>query len=331
MVDTDYYSLIHEGADGVPPGWFDEQRNRLKTKHHTLRGYYYTEIDVLKAFHDGETGCDEAAYAITRPATESPVPELGTYEDEIHVICHLWTLYRNALIEWPSARTPDLIKLGVAISKVPDKIHNGEATDDDDIPMTWEGLPYFHMVWTDAHWMLPDDILERTPEIAARPRARDVYMKQQNVAAQLVMAHILDWRIACHAIIYALEREDDGDKYRRRKKRHESEETEMGIKEKWLVEKDFEIPAAGCWIEHAGEKLYSCLVQDEPLKEPRNWKLWDGMRQHQFSQSLDRWDYWMDRFRVAARECSDDYTRERAGVALKRMERIQREAILAEE
>jgi hypothetical protein len=330
MVDTDYYSLIHEGADGVPPGWFDEQRSRCKSKNDALLGYLYKEIDVLKSFHDGETGCDEAAYAITRPVSESPVPKLGTYEDEIIALCHLWRLYKDALIEWPSARTPDLIKLGVAISKVPDKIHNGEATDDDYQPMTWAGLPYFHMIWTDAHWMFPDDILERKKDVAARRRARNVYIKQQNVEAQLVMAKILDWGTACRAIIYALEREDGEDEYHGQKKRDESEPTEMEIKEKGLLdEKDFEIPAAGCWIEHAGEKLYSRLLQDEPRKEPRNWELWDGMRQHQFSQSLDRWDHWMDRFRVSARECSDDYTRERAKVALERMEKIKRDAVLA--
>lgn len=334
MVDTDYYSLIHEGADGVPPGWFDEQRSRCRSKNDTLLGYLYKEIDVLKSFHDGETGCNEAAYAITRPVSESPVPNLGTYEDEIHALCHLWRLYKDALVEWPSARTPDLIKLGVAISKVPDKIHNGEATDDDEQPMTWEGLPYFGMVWTDAHWMLPKDILEKQKymDIAARRQARDVYVKQQNAEAQLVMAEILLWRTACWAITYALEREDGEDKDHRQKKRDQSEEKETGIKEKVaLEEKDFQIASATCWIEHAGEKLYSRLAQDEPQKEPDLWNLWDRLKmpQHQFSQSLDRWDYWMDRFRVAAREYSDDYTRERARVALERMERIKRAATAA--
>jgi len=330
MVDTDFYCLIDEGAEGAPPAWFDEQRTRYKSTNDTLLGYLYTEIDVLKSFHDRKLGCDEAAHAITRPICESPVPELGTYEDEIHALCHLWRLYKDALVEWPSTRTQELIKLGVAISKTPDIVHNGEATDDDEQPLTWECLPYFSMVWTDAHWMLPKHILKKKKDIAARRRARDVYIKQQKVEAQLVMAEILGWRTACHAIIYTLEREDGEDENHGQKKRDESEPTEMEIKEKGLLEeKDFEIPAAGCWIEHAGEKLYSRLVQDEPRKEPRDWELWDGMRQHQFSQSLDRWDYWMDRFRVAATEFSDDYTREMAGEALERTERIKKEAVLA--
>lgn len=327
MVDTDYYSLI-EDANGVPPAWFDEQRNCCKSKHDMLLGCLYKEIDLLKSFHDGELGCDETAYAITRPICESPVPKLGTYEDEIIALCHLWRLYKDALIEWPSARTRDLINLGVAISKVPGKIHNGEATDDDYQPMTWGNLPYFHMVWTDAHWMFPDDILERKKDVSAMRRARYVYIKQQNIEAQLVMAGILAWGTACRAIIYALEREDGEGEDHGQKKGDKSEPAEMEVKEKGLLdEKDFEIPAAACWIEHAGERLYSRLVEDEPRKEPRDWELWDGMRQHQFSQSLDRWAYWMDRFRLAARECSDEYTRERARVSVERMERIKRDAI----
>ncbi|RBR26212.1 uncharacterized protein FIESC28_00995 [Fusarium coffeatum] len=330
MVATDYYSLIDEGVDSVPPDWFDKQRGRLKSKNEALRGYLYTEIDVLKSFHDGELGYGEAAHAITRPDSDSPVPKLDTYEDEIHVICHLWRLLKDALVEWPSTRTPGVIKLCLAISQVPDKIHNGEATDDDYQPLTWDDLPYFGMVWTDAHWMLPKNILEtqKYMDIAGRRQARDVYVKQQNVEAQLVMAEILLWRTACWAITYALEREDGKEEDYGQMKGDESESAEMEVKEKGLLdEKDFEIPAAACWIEHACKKLYSRLVQDEPRKEPRDWELWDGMRQHQFSQSLDRWDYWMDRFRVAARDFSDDYTRERARAALQTMERIKRDAI----
>ncbi|KAJ4110298.1 hypothetical protein NW768_012058 [Fusarium equiseti] len=319
MVDTDFYSLIHEDANHVPSAWFDKQRSRYKSTNDISLGYLYTEIDVMKSFHNGQLGCDEAAHPITRPICESPVPRLGTYEDEIHALCHLWRLYKDALIEWPSSRTPDLIKFGIAISKTPDIVHNGEATDDDEHPLTWECLPYFGMVWTDAHWMLPKDILKKQKDMdtaAARRQARDVYVKQQNGEAQLVMADILLWRTACWAITYALERKDGEDKDPRQKKRNRSTETETGIKEKgFLEEKDFEIG----------------LAQDEPRKERDQWHLWDrlNMPQHQFHQSLDRWDYWMDRFRAAARECSDDYTRERASVSLERMERIKREAIAA--
>ncbi|KAI1063175.1 hypothetical protein LB507_005537 [Fusarium sp. FIESC RH6] len=205
------------------------KRSRLKSKNETLRGYLYTEIDVLKSFHDGELGYDEAAHAITRPASESPVPKLDTYEDEIHVICHLWRLLEDALVEWPSTRTPDLIKLCLAISKVPDKIHKGEATDDDYQPMVWEGLPYFGMVWTDAHWMDPHEILEeqKNMDVAARRQARDVYVKQQNAEAQPVMAEILLWRTACWAITYALEREGDY----RKKRRNQPEDNDNDIEE----------------------------------------------------------------------------------------------------
>ena len=285
MVDTDFYSLIHEAADHVPPAWFDEQRSRYKSTNDTLLGYLYTEIDVLKCFHDGELGCDEAAHAITRPICESPVPKLGTYEDEVHALCHLWRLYKDALVEWPSSRTPDLIKLGIAISKIPDKVHNGEATDDDEQPLTWDDLPYFGMVWTDAHWMLPKDILEKQENMdipVVRRQARDVYVKQQNAEAQLVMAEILLWRTACWAITYALERESGEDKHQQQKKRDQSDDKESGITEQVLLrEKDFEIGSAACYIERAGEKLYSRLAQDEPQKEYNQSHMWNQLKMPQ--------------------------------------------------
>ncbi|ODM20653.1 hypothetical protein SI65_03706 [Aspergillus cristatus] len=75
-------------------------------------------------------------------------------------LSRLVELLVDALIEWPSSRTPDLIALLTAISKTPDNLHRGEALNYDDELLTWDGVPYINMVWRDANWMTPHIIVK---------------------------------------------------------------------------------------------------------------------------------------------------------------------------
>ncbi|KAM0257623.1 hypothetical protein ACHAPA_011655 [Fusarium lateritium] len=311
--------------------WFDKLESSYKGKNETLRSYYFTELAILRAVHGGKIGPNEAALAITRPISESPILVLGTYSDDLLALVPLWTLYTKALDEWPSSRTQDLIDLGLAISKVPDKIHQGETTDDNYEPLTWKDLPYFHMVWSDAHWEFPEDILKENMESSARHQACEVYIKQQKIEAQLVAAGMLGWNRALRALYHVFEREkDDGNEHRGQKMQNEKdgEEGKMIMMEggEELRQEDLNIRAEGYWVEYLGDRLYSSLKQNEP-----RWEICNSPVQEMFDQSrpgkaINPWDYWMDQFYIAATESSDSSTREMAKATVERMERIRDKA-----
>jgi hypothetical protein len=322
---SDNLSSTHDRADGVPLDWFDILERGYKGKNETLRSYYFTELAVLRAFHDGKIGPDEAALAITRPISESPMVVLGTYNDDVLALVPLWTLYTKALDEWPSSRVQDLINLGLAISKVPDNIHQGEATDDNYEPLTWKDLPYFHMAWSDAHWKCPEIILKEEMDGASKHQARDVYVRQQKVEAQLVAAGLLGWHVASRVLYHALKREnaitgqktlDGGGKEEETKRMMSKERDELGPL-------DFHIVAEGYWIEYVGDRVYSSLVQKEVEEETRSA---ESEGQYQLSRPLKRWDYLIDHFQMAATNALDKSTREMAKATIKRMERIREEA-----
>ncbi|KAJ3571011.1 hypothetical protein NPX13_g5536 [Xylaria arbuscula] len=173
------YTLLNEDQP-VPQAWFDAQADQSQGKPHqqaalaTLKSFHDEYIKILKSYHDGNLTAGEAANMITRPISTSPVPELGDYSDHATALCRLWRLLVRALIEWPSSRTPDLVSLLTAISRVPDNIHRGEVFDDTandvDKPLTWRSLPWLIMVWSDKHWMQPGMITRRAPDEATRHR-----------------------------------------------------------------------------------------------------------------------------------------------------------------
>ncbi|SPJ78616.1 uncharacterized protein FTOL_07006 [Fusarium torulosum] len=316
-----------QDVDGLPLYWFDKLERGYKGKNETLRSYYFTELAVLRAFHDGKIGPDEAAPAITRPISESPMLVLGTYNDDVLALVPLWTLYTKALDEWPSSRIQDLINLGLAISKLLDKIHQGEATDDNYEPMTWKDLPYFHMAWSDAHWKCPAYILKEEMDGAAKHQARDVYVRQQKVEAQLVAAGLLGWHVAGRVLYHALKQESaiPGQKTLDEGGEEEEEETKriMSKERDEIGPLDFHIVAEDYWIEYVGDRVYSSLVQKELEEETRRS---ESEGQHQPSQPLKRWEYLIDHFQRAATNALDSSTREMAKATIKRMERIREEA-----
>lgn len=308
------YSLPEDNATAVPEEWFDRQLTRHTYKSPILKGFLDEEVAALKLYHGGKLSTSDAAHAITRPVSDSPVPDLGTYSDEISAVCQLWVLLTDALVEWPSCRTADLVGLLVAITKLPDSIHRGEALDEDGKPWSWGDTPYIAMVWGDATWMRPGDLYRRTPvtddDGAARQRVRRVYIKQQDVEAQLVREGILDARRAFQYLIRTLEKipgpQDEAET---------SRDSESAVQ----LKLDFQVPAAACWLKHDGRKLREGVVKDV---------LKDWEKRHipaealQFSNPAERWTYWEKRLREIAKTGPDDSTREAAEKAVGCMQAV---------
>lgn len=313
MVNPNFYSLLDENP--VPASWFEAQLTRYATKSDILRDTYLSpEINALKDFHDGITSAGQAAHTITRPISTNPVPSLGTYSDEIVAVSHLWRLYKDALVEWPSSRTQDLIALGVAISELPDQLHLGEALDDDEQapkPMTWKDLPGIYMVWRDAHWQRPFDIVEKCKTDEERRYARDVYLKQQDVEAQLVASGILKYKLAFQAVITSLE------VAKRPEEKSGHDPAKDGDFEP--LELDFHIPTAARWIKHIGRRMYVSVVERE-LKDVDEKSIPRGARL--FDKPADRWGFWERRLNDVIRDEGDEFIKKEASMAIDIMKRI---------
>jgi len=308
------YTLLNEELQEVPQSWFDAQtsEHHQKTKNASLKSFHEEEVKALKAYHDGHLAVEAAAAMITRPISESPVPELGGYSDHATAICQLWTLLTTALVEWPSSRTNQLVSLLTAISRVPDQVHRGEVLDDDrKTPRTWSSLPWFEMVWSDAHWMKPGMIIRRASDDADKRRRRDIYVKRQDVEAQLVAAGLLEWKRAFQYLINALERKPGP---------HDHQEAASDGEADRQLKLDFQIPAAARWIKHNGKRLHDGLVKDEL----RDWDKKDipSASMH-FEQPEERWAFWRDRFAEIQRDESDSFVKEAAGTAIDLMRDIQ--------
>lgn len=313
MVNPNFYTLLPNGP--VHARWFEAQLTRYNTRSDILRDTYLSaEIKALKDFHDGTTSTAEAAQAITRPISTNPVPSIGTSSDAIVPVTQLWRLYKDALVEWPSNRTQDLVTLGVAISELPDHLHRGEALDDNDERSTlaWKDVPYIHMVWRDAHWQRPVDLVEKCKDDEARRHARDVYLKQQEVEAQLVAANLFEYKLAFREVIIDLEiakkPEDKGD--------HDPA-TDGDFEP---LELDFHISAAARWIKHNGGRMRVSLVEKELKDLPEN-SIPRGARH--FERQGERWQFWERRFGDVARdEEADEFTRREAQAGLDAMKAI---------
>jgi hypothetical protein len=333
MGNSEFSSIDHT-PDSAPQGWFKNQV--YNGENATLRGYFYTELAALKAFHDREIGPDEAAHAITRPVSESPVPFLDTYSDEIVVLCRLWELYTHALDEWPLSRTKDLINLGLAISKLRDELHRGEARDENEQPLIWKDLPYFHMVWSDAHWAFPWNILKKKMDNNTRREIRDTYIKQQIVEAQLIAAGILGWNRAFRIFGHALDPEEESRMADCQQKGRECRNGEELAKkgsvkdEEEIGPEDIDIAAESYWIDYVGEWLFQSLMHD------KTWEKRCGSRFVVISESetpsdshrpCSGWDALLARYYTAATDGPNTYTQERARVMIEKMEKIKEKAL----
>lgn len=293
---TTTYFIIPEGPE-IPQSWFDKYTQNYVVRDESLKSILSEEIAIFRAFSLGQTSPTEAAHAITRPISTSPIPPIGGYNDEICALVNLWDIIVTSLVEWPSSRTPDLIALLTAISETPDALHQGTALDDDGKVMTWNGLPYFAMPWRDSHWMYPEDIIKECPEDddgSIRRRFRDNYLKTQDVEARLVAAGLvygmkraleyMIWTIECK-----LETEDGG---RCKREAWEEQASEPLVP-------DFHIPALTCWIKDTGSMLYESLRKDEMSK----WEKRDvpSVTRH-FETPIERWGFWERRSKLVANQ-----------------------------
>ncbi|UPX20288.1 uncharacterized protein EKO05_0010525 [Ascochyta rabiei] len=302
------YTLYPESSLSVKEQWFEAQLKRYEKN--AYEGCYSEEVAALKDFYNGKTNAEQAATAITQPISKSSIKDLGGYSDDIVALSQLWSLLKNALIEWPSSRTPDLVALLSAITQVTDAIHRGELLDDaDEKPVLWAGLPWFRMIWSDAFWRTPGQIARQAKDAASRKHECEVYIKQQDVEARLVAAGIFEWDRAPRFMVRTLERTPNPD---------DAHDAAGDGDAEFQLKPEFHMPAASKWVEHNGERLYSSL---DELKH------WNERNAHgemmQFDSPSERWEFWQKRLLdIAEGTGVDEVTRDAARSTAQRMRKV---------
>lgn len=288
------FTLPRDNQHDVDAAWFDKhKRRRFQKNDPTLRGWLVEEVDALRAFHDGYANADETASAMTRLISTSPVPDLGGYSDGILAVNTLWLVIITALVEWPSARTPDLFALLDAIAKVPDKIHKGQVTDDGGGQLTWNGFPYFAMNWPDD--LQPGQICRQCPNETSLASARRLYLKIKDIEAQLVAKHVMRMnKQMIQYIIRALEKTiDDSD-------RQLAPDEAAAYNQ---VKLDFHIPAISSIFMYNGHEIYDQVVHDG-LRDWTPRQMPDGAMN--FKDGAERWSFWRWRLGEFTQGDADD-------------------------
>ncbi|PKY08589.1 hypothetical protein P168DRAFT_286703 [Aspergillus campestris IBT 28561] len=291
--------------------WLSQRLLNYPSKSQPLQSIYASEITSLQAFVLNQTTPEEAAHAITRPISTTPIPDLpATYNPEIVALCRLLELLVDALLEWPSSRTPGLIALLTAMSNTPDGLHRGEALDDDDELLTWSQLPYINMVWRDTTWRTPSIIVEECAErgdtsATALHHAADQYIKAQDIEAQLVAAGLFDMSRPFHYVVHTLEWHLGT--------KDKPETQTMGFWVSEPFEPRFQVPAVAGWMKHTGRKLYEGLCGGE--MENWNPRRIDTVMKH-FDCPSERWAFWEEQLVGVARDWPDEVVRREAGRAV---------------
>lgn len=265
--------LPDEAANGVSEEWFNALLGRNDNNEE--------ELAALKAYHDRQVTAEEAAYAITRPITNSPIHDVSTsYSPATNRPEGLFGIFVRALMEWPSCRTADMIALLLAISKLPGQLHQGAPEETSGEPISWSDLPCFRWVWGDFAWATPGVIVRDTARNATK-REFEVkrYIKTEYVYAQLTAAGIFEIQYAYNHLIGALERNpalNDSIRFDKR------------------VIPEMHIPGANYWIKANGKRLYEGAIN----REMQKWDSYDepSMFLNYNQMDTDRWAFWMKRF-----------------------------------
>lgn len=308
---TDQYSLLPEYAPRIPDSWFDRQRSRYLPMEEFLVALEAQWIQVLQAYQGGTMTAEQAAPAITQTISDLPVSTLGTQTDEPDPLMHLWTLFKDALVEWPTNWTPNLIALLLAISKVPNSIYrDGSIHDDDGAPYTWQRLPAIYMVWHDDHWMQPCQIAWRCVDESDRARARDVYIKQQDVASRLVAVGIFPQHIRFWTIVFVLEMD--------RSPQDKTQESNKGELSE-LLQADFHLPAVARWMRYNKDMISQAITTGE--LERQTWREISLMHKKPELRAK-RWLFWKERLKEFAQDGPDELVRSAACEALGHLEDI---------
>jgi hypothetical protein len=302
--------------------WFEGQR--LPQSKSVVDSWHNESVDVLKAFHDGEKNAQETAFAITRPISSSPTPELGSYANEGIPLTNLWGLFHHALLEWPISRTPDLFAVLEAMAKLPDKLFNGEMTPSEggDEPFTWANFPYFAADLADTEeCMQPGQLCRMFPDPASAAAARTLYLRLQDIEAQCVARHIFN---STDSLVYyisnTLEKPVDEldrqimpafDHAKGRSFNSYNEATAY-----YQVKLEWNIPAAASWFRYNAQKIHDFVHAGVRLhKVPEK-------SEHRWSHGSERWAYWKQRLAELTASHEDERVRTSAQEALGYMEEV---------
>lgn len=304
----DRYTLLDNNLSNIPQDWFEARLRRRQNRHPALESCFTQEVRALQAYQDGEHSLAQAAQAITRPISSTPIPHHGGDSDDVTAVCQLWDLLIDALVEWPTHLVPSLIALIVEISKTPDPIHRGETIEDEE-PLSWKTLPLMYMCWYDSFWQSPGDMVKKARDFPERERARAIYLKAQDAEAQLIAAGFLRWTATVAYIISVLERgpqpHDDDPDYAL-----------------FLIYPDFHLPAVHSWVRHNGRKLFQCINND-------NLEDWHGRDKSLFARHFenprDRWEFWKEALLKLGAGTGDDTVLEQAKDTIQLMESIEQD------
>jgi hypothetical protein len=302
------FALPREDQHDVEPAWFERRKQRSVQKNDpSLRDWLVKQVDALEAFHDGHLKAEDAASAMTHPLSVSPVPELGGYSDEVLAVCNLWRVLIEAVMEWPSARLPELFALLDAIGKAPGDIHNGEAADDEGEKLTWAQFPYFGFSWherTSADFE-PGQICRQYSDSASLALARNLYLKQKEIEAQLVGAHVmsLNYRMI-YRIIWTLEKNiDQSDEMVATDEATASDQIKL----------DWHIPAVEFMFRYNERRIYERVV----TQGLAGWtKGQVAALPKQFQSGAERWALWRRRLEELSNGHANDEVKAAAQASL---------------
>ncbi|KAH8658169.1 hypothetical protein BX600DRAFT_500166 [Xylariales sp. PMI_506] len=250
--------------------WFAE---KLAPNGDPTDGCHPDEAAVLKTYLAGETTPTQAAVAITGPVTSSNDPSTD--------LPRLYTLLADALIELPSATTPQLIDLIRAIESLPPPSAEWYATlPESNRPahgLLWRGLPGFGHLWADDYpslrqW-LEDGGLSK-PDVAEREAFLIRCVRRAEVEARLAEGDLagipIDWGYEC--VADALERSQA-----------------VGVAE---------VPVACKWIKFAGERFRKGIEKGETSWAlGRDRDLWRDKRMRD-KMGTERWEFWIQRLKT---------------------------------
>ncbi|KAH0332983.1 hypothetical protein KCU81_g9992, partial [Aureobasidium melanogenum] len=261
------FTLPTADQHDVDATWFDKQRQLPVEKNDSrLRTWLVEQVNALQDFYDGDTNPDAVAAIMTHSISTSSILDLGSYSDDILALNILWRLLIKALIEWPSPRTHDLFALLDAKAQVPDKIHKGEASDEDGTPWTWSEFPYFSLIWPE-HFQ-PGQICRRCSDGQEIVLARRLYLRIKDLEAQLIAKRVMGmgrWRT--QYIILALEKSiDDSD-------RQIAINDAVGYEQ---VKLDFHIPTISFLFRYNAREIYGRVVHGD-VKDMTPARRWPGV------------------------------------------------------
>ncbi|THY09627.1 hypothetical protein D6D03_00257 [Aureobasidium pullulans] len=291
--------LPDENSHIVPDEWFD---HRIRADQ-----YLSEEVEALKAYHDKCLTGGEAAYAITRRVTDGTALDDGTMLANDQCFA-LMSLLASALDKWPLTRTGDLITLLQAFRRLEDGPNKSLIFSDHSLE--WKHLPYFSSIWCNDYCQeRPGYIAERYHQSPTR-RSYEmaIYLKRQDVWAQLTAAGFTPIKDAYFIVIWALEQKAELN-------------DSLDPSEKIIPE--LHIPAAARWIHALGKRFYQDAVEE---------KLQDGYRVSRFPNMVlnydhmckDRWAFWEKRFTEFANGAGgeDELTKKEAKAAVEHMQAV---------